>query len=93
MEPSVMSLVATIAAYSAVLEAEGYDEVAFDAAAFPTLDKMFMTIDLRHPKDLVLELEEVVALDVDGCAAGCDLLNVPRAEPDADIAVVAGAGR
>ena len=29
---------ATIAAYSAVLEAEGYDEVDFDRAAFPTVD-------------------------------------------------------
>ena len=31
---------ATIAAYSAVLEAESYDEVAFDSAAFPTIDKL-----------------------------------------------------
>ena len=31
---------ATIAAYSAVLEAEGYDEVDFDRAAFPTVDKI-----------------------------------------------------
>ena len=28
---------ATIAAYSAVLEAESYDEVEFDSAAFPTV--------------------------------------------------------
>ena len=31
---------ATIAAYSAVLEAEGYDELAFDKTAFPTVDKV-----------------------------------------------------
>ncbi len=31
---------ATIAAYSAVLEAPGYDEVDFDSAAFPTVDKV-----------------------------------------------------
>ena len=31
---------ATIAAYSAVLEAEAYDELEFDAAAFPTVDKL-----------------------------------------------------
>ena len=31
---------ATIAAYSTVLEADGYDEVEFDTAAFPTVDKL-----------------------------------------------------
>ena len=31
---------ATIAAYSAVLAADSYDEVEFDAAAFPTVDKV-----------------------------------------------------
>ena len=31
---------ATIAAYSAVLEAPGYEEVDFDSAVFPTVDKV-----------------------------------------------------
>ena len=31
---------ATIAAYSAVLEAEAYEEQSFDSAAFPTVDKV-----------------------------------------------------
>ena len=31
---------ATIAAYSAVLAADSYDEVEFDAAAYPTVDKV-----------------------------------------------------
>ena len=36
---------ATIAAYSAVLEAESYDELEFDSAAFPTVDKLSKATD------------------------------------------------
>ena len=56
-----------------------------------TLDGLLMAIDLRYPEDVALELEEVVALDIDPDAIGCDLLDVPGAEPRADVAMVASA--
>ncbi len=63
-----------------------------------TLDQLLVAIDLRYPEDLVLELEEIVTLNIDGhdvliyTSTGSNRLNMPGAEPDADVAVVAGAG-
>ena len=63
-----------------------------------TRNQLFVIADLRNPKDLALELEEVVALDIDGhdvlinAALSGNRLDMPGAEPRADVAMVAGAG-
>jgi hypothetical protein len=53
---------------------------------------LIVAVYLGNPEDFALELEEIVALNVDGCAVGRYLLDVLRAEPDANVTVVAGAG-
>ena len=54
---------ATIAAYSAVLEADGYDELDFDAAAFPTVDKVSKaTNDAGHVVELTVSGAQGVAV-------------------------------
>ena len=72
---------ATIAAYSAVLEADGYDELDFDAAAFPTVDKVSKaTNDAGHVVELTVSgaqglITLAVGVDNDGLCTGISIIN------------------
>ena len=64
---------ATIAAYAAVLEAESYEEVEFDRAAFPTVDKLSKA---AGDKGYVAELTVSGAQGLITLAVGVDSANL-----------------
>ena len=72
---------ATIAAYSTVLEAEGYDQVDFDSAAFPTVDKLSKaTNDAGYVAELTVSgaqglITLAVGVDNDGKCTGISIIN------------------
>ena len=49
-------------AYSAVLEADGYDAVAFDAAAFPTVDSISKAGDVGHVVETTFSVHRAASL-------------------------------
>lgn len=73
-------------------ETDGHHVAVVFFPCAEAFDLLLVAIYLRDTEHLTLELEEVIALDVDGRAGSGDLLDVPGAEPRADVAVVAGAG-
>ena len=71
---------ATIAAYSAVLDAEGYDEVDFDRTAFPVVDKISeATNGAGHVVELTVSgaqglITLAVGVDTDSKCSGISII-------------------